>query len=151
MKPVARHPHLPPPEWQICKGTRMFCPVGGSWEDMKDGARPSGEIEALAETALREGAEEMGLKLANIRRLFDLGAHDFSSALTGKSKRMWLFAAELHAPDDFLPAHEVEAATAERGWLSASEFAVAGRSDHRYILAAIETRLRTYYADSKNQ
>lgn len=99
-------------------------------------------VEFLAVTALREGIEELGLKLENIKQLYDVGAYDFSSATSGNAKQMWLFAAEMSA-DDF--SDDVADSTAGCGWLSLAEFDVAGREDHRYILRDIEKKLKQYY------
>ena len=96
-------------------------------------------MESLAETALREGIEELGLRLKNIKQLLDVGPYRFSSATTGKSKEMWLFAAEM-ASGDF--SADVAPTTAERVWLSLEEFDIAGREDHRYILRDIESKLK---------
>ncbi|MDE3060316.1 MAG: NUDIX hydrolase [Pseudomonadota bacterium] len=140
MKPVSRHASLSAAEFQLCKGTRMYLDSAGNWQDMRGGE--SAEIkETLAATALREGIEELGLKLANIGRLFDVGPYDFSSASSGKPKRMWMFAAEVIAAEDFLPSIEVAFTTAGREWLSLSEFSVAGRPDHHYILRDIQDKL----------
>lgn len=140
MKPRARIPELEAPPFQLCKGTRMYFAPGIGWRDMQDAA-PRENMETLAETALREGIEELGLKLENIARVIDMGPYDFSSATTGKPKRMWLFAAEMKSADDFLPERDVALTTAARGWLTLAEFAVAGREDHRYILQDMENRL----------
>jgi len=137
MKPVAKNPGLDAPKFQLCKGTRMM-KVGGVWVDMPDGM--NAEIkESLAATALREGIEELGLNLTNIKALFDVGSYGFSSATTGKSKEMWLFAAEMGA-EEF--SGEVAPTTAECAWLTLQEFDIAGREDHRYILRDIESRLK---------
>lgn len=141
MKPHFNIPELGPPPFQLCKGTRMQWELGLGWRDVKQGAALAEKHESLAETALREGAEELGLKLENIAGLYDLGPYEFASATTGKPKRMWLFAAKIIDSADMLSDAEVEAHTSERQWLSASEFAVVGRSDHRYILDDIEVRL----------
>ncbi|MDE3015978.1 MAG: NUDIX hydrolase [Pseudomonadota bacterium] len=137
MKPVARHAGLPPPEFQICKGTRMM-KIGGQWQDIVSSPAAGMEIESLAETALREGIEELGLTLENIRRLFDLGAYTFVSAKTGREKRMWLFAAEM-ASEEF--SGEAADTTAGRGWLSFKEFMAAGRNDNKPILMDINNKL----------
>lgn len=145
MKPAARHQDLSPPEFQLCKGTRMHRLPDGNWRDMHTGEARGHHQETLVQTALREGIEELGIRLENIQLLFELGSYDFASARTGKSKQMWLFAAEMLSEDDFLPPHQIEASTAHRGWHSAHEFAVAGRADHKYILPDIETRLIAHY------
>jgi hypothetical protein len=142
MKPVAKQQNLGAPKFQLCKGTRMM-KVDGVWQDITPSLTlpptGGGEIETLAQTALREGIEELGLILENIGRLFDMGAYDFSSATTGKGKTMWLFAAEMKS-EEFSP--EVAPTTADRGWLTLEEFNMVGREDHRYILEDIEKKLK---------
>jgi hypothetical protein len=137
MKPVAKNPELGLPKFQLCKGTRMV-KSGNTWKDMRDG-REAGVKETLAQTALREGIEELGINILNINELYDVGPYGFSSATTGKSKAMWLFAAEMASED--MPG-EVALTTAECAWLTAAEFEVAGREDHRYILSDIEKKLK---------
>lgn len=138
MKPVARHTNLPAPKFQIGKGTRMM-KAGGVWKDIFSPPPAHAEMETLAETALREGIEELGLTLENIRRLFSLGPYVFASARTGKKKQMWLFAAEM-ASEEF--SHEVAATTAARVWMDMEEFGIVGRKDHLYILEDIAAKLK---------
>jgi len=108
-------------------------------------APPQGgrELEALAITALREGTEELGLKLDTIKTLYDAGPYQFASSATGQPKYMWLFTAEMTSRD-MLAATEIESSTAERGWLTLSDFMIAGREDHRYILTDIAAKLETH-------
>lgn len=141
MKPQAKNPALPAPPFQICKGTRMHYSTSAGWQDMEYHHNYKDVIETLPQTALREAIEELGLKLQNIKTLIALGDYGFVSASTGNDKRMWLLAAEMVRADDFLPIAEIAPSTAECAWLSAAEFGVVGRIDHRYILADIETTL----------
>ncbi len=142
IKPKGMIPGLGSPPFQLCKGTRQYHVPGVGWRDIKDGiGATSKDKETLAETALRESIEELGLELRNIAKLYDMGGYGFTSATTGQGKKMWLFAAEMKAERDFLPDAAVAAATSERKWLEAAEFAVVGRDDHRYILADIEAKL----------
>ncbi len=142
MKPVSTSPDLGEPPFQICKGTRQYQLPDGSWQDIRDGAGQHADIkETLAATALREGIEELGLKLDNINQLLDMGAFNFSSATTGKTKYMWLFAAEVHAADNFLSDAETTPSTQERKWLNCADFQSIGRKDHVNILAEIERKL----------
>ncbi len=67
MKPVAKNPAPAAPKFQLCKGTRMM-KVDGKWQDIREGEE-AGEKETLAATALREGIEELGLRLQNIKQL----------------------------------------------------------------------------------
>lgn len=140
MKPRAERPDLPPPEFQICKGTRMQQGENnGPWVDMRSTDIADGNSEPLVMTGLREGMEELGLELGNITRLYEMGGYDFSSATTGKGKQVWLFAAEIKNRDDF---RETEASTLARQWVSIADFAVVGRRDHRYIIEHIDNLLR---------
>jgi hypothetical protein len=141
MKPQGRIPALGHPPFQLCKGTRMQLTPNGGWQDMRENSDEDTIKETLVQTALREGIEELGLKLPNIAGLYDLGPYEFASATTGKSKRMWLFAAKIVDSNDMLPDEAVVETTDERQWLSANEFAVVGREDHRYILDDMEIRL----------
>jgi hypothetical protein len=133
MKPLTKHPDLGAPPFQLCKGTRQYY-HHGQWRDMRGGWEEDGQKEELIETALREGIEELGLVLGNIRQLIDMGAHAFTSASTGTKKHMWLFAVEVKSPDRFLPDADVANTTSERKWIGAAEFSVVGRLDHRYVL-----------------
>lgn len=143
MKPVAKRPGLGAPAFQLCKGTRMYKAASG-WQDMQADEKAAGEMETLATTAIREGIEELGLIVANIAQLLDVGPYDFSSTATGKGKKMWLFAAEM-AKEEFLLREEVAPTTADRGWLTLAEFEKAGREDHRSILRDIEKKLYAHY------
>jgi hypothetical protein len=145
MKPVARQKDLGPPDFQLCKGRRMHWRAEDGWRDFRDPVAPAGEKEALAVTALREGIEELGIRLSAISALLDFGPYDFASARTGKGKRMWLFACEM-AKADVLPDAEVAGVTSERRWLSVPEFTAVGRSDHHYILRDMETKLKAHYS-----
>lgn len=142
MKPVSISPDLSEPPFQICKGTRQYQLPDGTWQDIRDGAGQHADIkETLAATALREGIEELGLKLDNIKYMLDMGAFNFSSATTGKTKYMWLFAAEIHHHDNFLSDAETTPSTQERKWVNCADFQAIGRKDHVSILQEIENRL----------
>ena len=141
MKPRAKLPELGAPPFQICKGTRMQLVPNIGWRDIKEEGMRAPIMESLAETALREGIEELGVRLDNIKALIDIGPFGFSSATTGRSKSMWLFAAEMKNEKDFLPDNSIAETTAERQWMPLSEFTVVGREDHRYILETIQSKL----------
>lgn len=147
MKPGSKIPSLGEPSFQLCKGTRMHYMPGVGWRDIRESQEAMPQKERLIETALREGIEELGLKLENIVRLLDVGPYGFSSATTGKSKAMWLFAAEIKAQQDFLPAHAIATSTADRAWVTLDRFNIVGRDDHRYILKDIESKLAMYYKE----
>lgn len=147
MKPHFTMPQLGAPPFQICKGTRMHYVIGAGWRDVKPDTLMEPKHESLVQTALREGIEELGLKLSNVSSLYDLGPYEFSSATTGRPKRMWLFAAKVVDSNDMLPDSSVEHSTSERQWLSAGEFLVVGRGDHSYILEDMEVRLGEFVKD----
>jgi hypothetical protein len=147
MKPLGERPELGEPAFQLCKGTRMYHVPGVGWRDMRSEGNFNGEKETLAETALREGIEELGLKLENIHRLIDLGPYSFSSATTGRAKEMWLFAAEVKEMDDFASDGEVAFTTEARKWVSAADFAIVGRPDHHYILGDIAVKLTQHHKE----
>jgi len=140
MTPVANKPDLGLPEFQLCKGTRMYKGFKG-WADMKGVVPDGAELEPLAATAIREGIEELGLKLENIRHISTLGEHRFTSATNRKEIDLWLFAAEMKTEHDFLPQAEVAASTHERRWYTLEEFKKHGRPDHAHILSLVEQRL----------
>lgn len=138
MKPVARHKHLTPPGWQVAKGTRMVRKKN-QWQDVtKSLVRdPESQIEPLACTALREGIEEVGLKLENIEDLKDLGAHTFYSSSTGKQKQMALFLCMVRNRNDFLEHGKIAASTAETGWFLLSQLPSDMRQDNLALMEAV--------------
>jgi hypothetical protein len=140
MKPVASKPDLGLPEFQLCKGTRMYKAASG-WADMRGAIPDHSILEPLAATALREGIEELGLVLSNIVGLKSLGEYSFQSATSSKPKTMFLFAAGMKNEYDFLASSAVAATTAERAWLTLEEFKKLGRPDHYHVLSQIEIKL----------
>ena len=140
MKPVPKHAHLQPPSYQLCKGTRMQHLATG-WRDLADNEAHTGIPDTLAANALREAIEEVGLTLEGIIALYDCGPYPFASSKSTVTRHMWLFAAHIKNEDALLPMQEVAATTTERRWMTAAEFAVLGREDHRPILADIASRL----------
>jgi hypothetical protein len=146
MKPVPKRPGLGAPAYQLCKGTRQHFLDGRGWCDLRDGEITEARRETLAQTALREGIEELGLRLDGIVTLFDVGPYAFSSARSGRQIYMWLFAAELVSPEAVLPMAEVAATTAERGWVKLDEFRAIGRDDHRPILQDIAAKVERHYS-----
>jgi hypothetical protein len=140
MKPVPKHAHMPPPAFQLCKGTRMYKKARG-WRDIRETGDATGELEMLAVTGLREGIEELGVNLEGISRIIDLGAYTFSSAKTASPRHMWLFAAEMRSTESLLPFQAIAKITSARDWMPLSRFQAEGRDDHSTILADIEARL----------
>jgi len=137
MRPRGVHPELGSPPFQLAKGTRMT-QVMCEWVDMEKGDIADACAEPLPATALREGIEELGLVLDNIKEWWDMGTHTFASASTGKPKWLRLFAAEMHEPENFLPMEQVAPTTAERRWMRVEEFMRDGRADQRGMVAALE-------------
>jgi hypothetical protein len=138
MQPRGDKPQLGPPPFQLCKGTRMAL-RDGQWHDLRDEGEAADDAEPLVVTALREGIEEIGLKLENVTALYDLGFHDFASASSGRRKGLWLFAATVRDAADFLPP---DAATADCRWFTPAQYAAAGRPDHAAIMALAAGRLQ---------
>lgn len=145
MKPVAKNASMPEPAFQICKGTRMRLDSLKGWCDMKEHETALSAKEPLLTTALREGIEELGLKLDVIAQILDVGSYPFSSEKTAKTKHMWLYALEMSSMEDMLPMSAVAGTTSERAWLAPEQFDTVGRSDHRAIVRSIETMLDNHY------
>lgn len=103
---------------------------------------PLSAWEPLLETALREGAEEIGLRLTNINGIFALGMVEIKSAKTGDTKPMSLFAAQVISAEDFAEPHAERANTAARRWCTLDQFAELGREDHAAVLRRLERGLR---------
>lgn len=137
MTPTAAKPELGLPEFQLCKGTRMY-QANCTWHDMKGHVPEGAPLEDLSATALREGIEELGLKLSNIAQLFTLGDYRFTSATSRMEVVLWMLAAEMKNADDFDAPH---ASTAECAWMTLAEFQKQGRPDHAHILGLIESTL----------
>jgi hypothetical protein len=143
MKPVAEHKHLSPPSWQIAKGTRMV-QINGTWRDMrKNESLPAhAQLEPLVCTALREGIEEVGLKLENIKSMIDVGVHSFRSVISGTEKQLQLFLCQIRNPDDFLAKSSIATTTADTGWFSLNNLPEDMRSDNVNIIQSITPLLR---------
>ncbi len=140
MRPKAKHAHLPPPELQLCKGTRM-CRDSQShqWRDITDAELPlaaSTDAEPLAVTALREGHEELGLLPENIAGIYALGVHAFQ-ANSGKQKTMMLYGVTLKDTAAFIPPCEILAATQETRWLSMADAMQLMRKEHAVLLPSL--------------
>ncbi len=146
MKPVAKHASMAQPAFQICKGTRMRHDSAKGWCDMKEHETALSAKESLITTALREGIEELGIKLDVIKQILDVGSHAFLSEKTLKPKHMWLYALEMFSTEDMLPMADVAGTTSERAWLSLTQFDVVGRADHCAILHDIAAKLNQHYA-----
>jgi hypothetical protein len=139
MKPVSKQPELGEPEFQLCKGTRMFY-ENGVWQDMKTTAEKD-EMEDLSYTALREGVEELGLVIESIASLYDMGPFGFTSATSGKKKASWMFVAKMHDNAEWLPLSVIAETTAARETVTLAEFKKIGRPDHVFILEQIDCLL----------
>lgn len=125
VKPPAKKQELAPPEFQIAKGTRMFC-LQHTWQDCtKTLPDTYDELEPLPLTALREAEEEIGLSHQQIAKWFDMGEVRFVSATEGHQKSMQLYAAYLHTPLED---------TSHARWLSLPEAKRLMRADHFAIV-----------------
>ncbi len=146
MRPEARKPHLPPPEFQIGKGTRMRRGAEqGGWHDLTETDMPLSDdstiqAESLLRTAVREGEEELGVLPTNIERLWDVGVFSFTSASTGAAKQMWLYVAALHDVNLLQRPDKQYGHTQECHWLDLSTDLVLIRPDHADVLQDIAAR-----------
>lgn len=155
--PTAGHPGGEP-QYQIGKGTRHITPRGGKPLDYTPGmaVADTDELEHLKTTALREAREEMGLNDSNIARrtLLDLGAHATTSASSGKSARVYLYAAEIMDKERF---HEPDSSTGQCKWIRFSEMKAAQergdsevRADHYEIISKILPAIKAHLAKQKS-
>ena len=74
-----------------------------------------------------------------------MGVYSFTSASTGQTKKMWVFAAEVIDASDFFPANKIADTTAARKWMPAAEFAERGRIDHRPIISDLHHKITTRF------
>ncbi len=147
-KPIASHPDLNAPKFQIAKGTREIKDAeSNQWSDYKQLSqiKSNSELEPVLVTALREGIEEIGLPLGSIIRASDWGPVDFTSASKGTVKSMWLFPLEMSADCVFGQPDVQHASTHAREWLSLSKSADYRqiRSDHLEVIQKIDKKLQT--------
>jgi len=141
MKPREEAKHLGAPMFQLAKGTRRIH-INDRWCDMREDDLRYADtsfFEPAADTALREGHEEIGLKQSNIKRMFDMGNFVFTSASKGVEKPLRMFAAEIIDRNDFDPH---ESSTSEVRWITQDEFEALGRPDHARTLIEIAARLK---------
>jgi 8-oxo-dGTP pyrophosphatase MutT (NUDIX family) len=97
-----------------------------AWKPLTENTPKDYVREPLLLTAIREGAEEVGLVPANIKQAYEWGKIDFVSGTTGAAKTMWLYFVELKNAQDFdAPAPTTEA----RGWIHESELRTATLND----------------------
>jgi 8-oxo-dGTP pyrophosphatase MutT (NUDIX family) len=100
---------------------------GGALFQIAKGGIDRGE--SAQQAALREGNEELGLELDNIKSLRKI----WSGNIVGNddSYNLTVFIAEINYPAAFgMPHYE----TGQREWLTAAEFAATGRPNHRAIV-----------------
>ena len=132
MRPKASKPDLPPPLFQVCKGTRMQR-MDGAWQDITADKLPIPDddyAEPLAMTALREGEEEIGLRASNIITMASVGIVPFISSSSGNCKYMALFVAAIKDPDAFDKPSETLAKTAETRWIAPHMKQALVKPDH---------------------
>lgn len=149
MRPVASKPHLPPPEWQICKGTRLVrLHAGGQdkpWEDMEDGVDYTNKRynkESVLDCAIREGNEEIGLINNNIKKIYNLSLCSFSSASSGKAKWMHLFAVTVVNPECWGVLDAATTAACE--WIALENMEAIARKDHFDLIKSATYRLHQH-------
>ena len=146
----AAKPGFTPPKDQIAKGGRQVrTPSGYRDLDNRNDANGyhSTDLEPLLRNALREGIEELGLRLANISDLHDAGAVIFTSEKTGRQTPMQLYlvrVADKQAFDAVDPTH-----AARVRWLTPEAFEAEGREDHKPIVRESLARLRRERTNGK--
>ncbi len=147
-KPSEMMPEKGDPGFQICKGTREIKnPSTGEWEDYRSSKKLSQygaeSLEPVIVTALREGIEEVGLRLDDIVEVTEWGQAAFESASTGALKTMWLFPVGLMGDCEFDEPCDEHANTVAREWfnLKDTEQATKIRPDHLAILRQIDAEL----------
>lgn len=136
MRPVPQRPDLGPPEFQIAKGTRRIR-EGGQWCDITSRHMPLKDlsrVEDLLTTAVREGQEELGLRVDNIARLYKGRVFAFRSATTGKAKQMLVHAVEVLDRDQFDEPNMEAGSRPECRWLSPEACRMQAREDHYVIV-----------------
>jgi hypothetical protein len=137
MRPVAKKPHLPPPEFQTGKGTREWFGLkpDGTMGWIKYEVGKEGQdlttLEPTFTSMVREGMEELGLRPANIRHIIELGEAGFVSATDNSPKRMWFYAAEVGDPEAFDPPSKKHADTDKLAWYSEAEILKQGATGIR--------------------
>jgi 8-oxo-dGTP pyrophosphatase MutT (NUDIX family) len=141
-RPQARKPDLPPPPYQIGKGTRMMHD-GKTWRDISTDDLPLGEgvdAEALYVTALREAEEELGLRPESVEHpIYAFGVHRFFSATTREPKDMALFFTELDEKHRFSPPDATHGKTEDCRWLSLPADEALLRPNHARALSRFES------------
>lgn len=128
MRPIAQKPELGAPGFQICKGTRD--PVNGS-------------LERLGVTALREGIEEIGLRMGAIAHMEKWGEVSITSASSGEEKPLYLYLVHIKNGATFAEPSPHFAATEECRWksLDRSDDVALIRPDYLGILQEIDAEL----------
>lgn len=143
MKPKPKHADLPPPGWQITKGTRMKL-MGKQWVDLPANLDDSGaaRVESMATVALRETMEEIGLRLNNIRHMLDIGIHSFSSAKSGEPRQKALYACIVDDQFDFAPLEDCDPKTAAREWFNIDYLPEDIRADNASLIGHVVAEIR---------
>lgn len=139
MKPAESGSYNTPSKFQICKGTREVL-QDGVWEDYqpKKGQDYLKEnLEPMLVTALREGIEEIGLRMDNILKIYEWGRAEFRSEKTHQPKSLWLYLTEVRDKEAFDLPDTQHANTGERRWISLPRDKDLVREDHLKILMAV--------------
>lgn len=101
---------------------------GGPHFQISKGKQENGET--ALDAAIREGAEELGLRVLNISRIHPLGT------FLGRTE---VFMASIVDPQDFGPP---DYETSETKWMTPDEFRTSGRPLHKQIVRAAVDMLR---------
>lgn len=144
MCPKASRPELGPPKFQIAKGTRMIRDAGKS-RDVQASDFPLEDLsrtEDLLATALREGAEEIGLRTENLVKIYVAKSFIFSSASSGNERYMMLYAGLVHDREAFDAPDSFTAKTATCQWMTLEECKEQAREDHLAIIEEIYGRMK---------
>jgi len=143
-RPEARKPDLPPPLFQLGKGTRMLC-ESNAWRDQRpEDQSPFHAQEPLPVTALREGEEELGLQMENVQSLWDAGTYDFLSSTTGEAKNLALYLVSVHDPLAFHAPDRTYGKSAECQWLDPKKEGGLIKPDHLAIIEEVLKKLAAH-------
>jgi hypothetical protein len=149
MKPESREEsNLPAPKWQLCKGTRMFN-RGEEWVDFKPPRSAPAEgdwLETLPQTALREGAEEIGLRMDNISQILLWGDDHILAQTDGRLISLWVTLVEVKDKDAFDAPDTIEAKTTAREWIKSGERTEEITDSHLAVVNRILPTLQNYLA-----
>jgi hypothetical protein len=142
MKPKAEKAYLPPPLFQIAKGTRLVR-INGKWQDLKRNMMEQkfakDDLEDLQATALREAEEEIGLWPEILTNIKNLGIFEFVSSSHNLPKKMAIYTAKIDYDQKFaIP----DSATAQTAWINPKIQESEIREDHRMIINRVMEKIQ---------